>query len=209
MITAIKLRFYSAIEKTGIKCQIDFVGPKEEIDITDETLSHYDMYVQPGGGQNLMGAFNSLGDERVDAIRHYVAQGGRYLGLCMGAYLAEASYIGLVDYEMESEVGRTDFPVTTIEDAAVVVNWLGRKEYIFYQDGPYLLPKASDKKFLKIASYENGDLAAARYSYGKGLVVLAGPHPEADSSWFDDAGLSLEERPSRDLFRDLINSFYR
>lgn len=199
----------SAIQKLGIKSQIDFVGPNERIDITDQTLRHYDIYVQPGGGQDIPGAFNSLGNKRVEAIRNYVAQGGRYLGLCMGAYLAEASYIGLIDHELDSEVGRPGFPVETTADASVMVYWQGRKENIFYQDGPYLMAQKSDKKFSKIATYENGDLAAARYSFGKGLVILTGPHPEANSAWFDDAEIPQEKRPAHDLFKDLIYSFYQ
>lgn len=200
----------SAIEKTGIKCQVDFVGPDEEIDITENTLSHYDIYVQPGGGQNIGGAFRSLGSKRVKAIQNYVSQqGGRYLGLCMGAYLAGASYIGLIDDDLDGEVKRPGFPVKTIEDAAVVVSWLGRKQYIFFQDGPYLLPAPGDKKFLNIATYQNGDLAAARYSFGKGLVILTGPHPEANKLWFEDAELPLDKMPTDNLVNDLIAHFYK
>lgn len=198
----------SAIEKMGIKCQVDFVGPDEPIDITDKTLSKYDIYVQPGGGQDISGAFNSIGDERAEAIRNYVDRGGRYIGLCMGAYLAGGSFIALIDDDPDSEVRRPGFPVKNIKDASVIVDWLGKQENIFYQDGPYLLPKNSDPKYKKIASYENGDLAIARYSYGRGLVILTGPHPEANNAWFDDAEIPQEKRPSRNLFKDLIDLFY-
>ncbi|MCW3465973.1 BPL-N domain-containing protein [Chitinophaga nivalis] len=199
----------SAIEKMGFISKIDFVGPNEQIDITDKTLSRYDIYVQPGGGQDIAGAFGDLDGVRAVAIRNFVARGGRYLGLCMGAYLAGVSYIGLIDDDLDSEVKRPGFPVRTIEDASVVVDWQGHEEYIFYQDGPYLFPKSNDHQFLKIATYENGDLAIARYAYGKGLVILTGPHPEADNSWFDDAEIPSTERPTRNLFKDIINSFYQ
>ncbi|PYF69969.1 BPL-N domain-containing protein [Pedobacter nutrimenti] len=199
----------SAIEKMGVKFRIDFVGPNEQIDITTKTLSRYDIYVQPGGGQDIPGAFKSLGNKRVEAIRKYVLSGGYYLGLCMGAYLAGESYLGLIDGDLDGEVGRPGFPVTTDKDASVVVYWKGHKENIFFQDGPYLFSKSNDPKFSKIATYENGDLAAARYSYGSGLVILTGPHAEADSNWFEDAEIPSGRRPARELFKDLIYSFYQ
>lgn len=199
----------SAFEKLGITYQIDFIGPKERIDITENNLTKYDIYVQPGGGQDIEGAFKSLGKKRVEVIQNYVSRGGNYLGLCMGAYLADANNFGLIKDELDSEVGRPGFPVKTIDDTSVSVNWKGRSEYIFYQDGPFLFPRKDDQLFSTIAVYANGDLAAARYSYGKGLVVLTGPHPEADTTWFEEAGISPDKRPTRDLFKDLIESFYR
>lgn len=198
----------SALGKIGIRSLVDFVGPGESIDITDESLSRYDIYVQPGGGQDIRGAFKSLGKKRVKAIQNYVSRGGHYLGLCMGAYLADANNFGLIPDELDSEVGRAGFPVKTIDDASVEVLWMGRKDNVFFQDGPYLLPHPEDGKFSKIAVYGNGDLAAARYAYGKGLVILSGPHPEADKTWFDDAGIPVNKRTKGNLFKDLIESFY-
>ncbi|MGH8082815.1 MAG: BPL-N domain-containing protein, partial [Lysobacter sp.] len=199
----------TAIEQLGPNYRVDFVGKGERIDITPETLSRYDVYAQPGGGQDIPGALASLGDNRIDAIHDYVAHGGRYLGICMGAYLASASGLGLIPHELDSEVGRPGFSVTTTDDAAVAVQWQGREETIFYQDGPYLFRAAHDTGFKAIAAYANNDLAAARYSLGKGVVVLSGPHPEADESWFEDAGIPLENRPSDRLLRSLLTELRR
>lgn len=105
-----------AIEDLGYRYHVDLIGVRE---ITPETLSRYDVYVQPGGGQDIPGPLESFGEERVEAIRHYVAAGGKYLGLCMGAYLASGSGIGLIPHELDSEVGRAGFPVNTIESTAI------------------------------------------------------------------------------------------
>lgn len=200
----------SAIEQTGIKCHIDFVGPGEKIDITENTLIKYDILVQPGGGQDIAGAFRSLGQQRARAIHDYVSKsGGHYLGLCMGAYLAGDSYLGLIEEDLDSEVGRPGFPVKTIEDSAIVVNWNGLKQNIFFQDGPYLPARNGDSKFLKIATYENGDLAAARYTKGLGVVILTGPHPEASKLWYENADLPLSKMPTRDLIKDILSYFYQ
>lgn len=196
----------TSIEKLDPAYRVEFVGKGEKTDISQETLSHFDIYVQPGGGQDIPGALRSLGKARVRAIRDFVAQGGGFLGLCMGAYLADRANFGLIPHDLDSEVGRPGFPVKTIEDAAVRVSWAGRKDMVYFQDGPYL-PSSKEPGFKQIAAYENGDIAAARYSFKKGTVVLSGPHPEADKTWFEDAGLPLERMPKTNLLKELLSSF--
>lgn len=193
-----------AIERLGSRYRVDFVGAHERKDITPETLSHYDVYVQPGGGQDIPAALRRLGDRRVEAIRRFVQQGGRYLGLCMGAYLADASNIGLIQDDLDSEVGRPGFEADTVDDYAVDTWWHGRRNSVFYQDGPYFPASSESPGYRAIATYANGDVAVARYDLGHGTVVLTGPHPEADESWFDDAGIPLERMPRDDLVRLLM-----
>lgn len=194
-----------AVAKLGYHYRAQFVGPGEKLDITPASLSRFQVYVQPGGGQDIDAALADLGPNRTTAIRQFVSRGGGYVGLCMGAYLAGASDIGLVRDDLNSEVRRPRFPVTTIDDAAVPVRWAGQVQSLYYQDGPYLYPRPDDRGYRPIATYQNGDLAAARYSLGKGVVVLSGPHPEADASWFDDAGLPANELPSGAPFKSLLD----
>lgn len=196
-----------AIEGSDARYRVDLVGPDEAIDISAETLARYDLYVQPGGGQDMDASFHSFGDERVNAIRDFVAEGGGYLGLCMGAYLAGGSHLGLVPHEMDSEVGRPGFPIQTIEDAAIDLTWAGRANTMFFQDGAYLLRSDDDPEFRTIATYENGDIAAARYGFGRGIVVLSGPHPEADAGWFEGAHLPLERMHQGRPMDDLLAAF--
>lgn len=186
--------------------QIDFVGAGEPVDITPQTLARYDLYVQPGGGQDIPAALDSLGDARADAIRNYVAGGGRYLGLCMGAYLADDNNLGLITQDLDSEAGRPGFEVSGIEDAAVRVTWDGKPDTVFYQDGPYFPKATSTSAYTTLATYQNGDVAAARYTYKKGVVVLSGPHPEAGQAWFEDADIPLDKMPRGNLFGTLIRS---
>lgn len=196
-----------AIAKLGRRYRIDYVGPGEAHDITPATLRHYALYVQPGGGQDLDGAAASLGPRRIAAIRGFVAQGGGYLGLCMGAYLAGASHVGLIADDPDGEVARPGFAVSTIADAAVPVRWAGRVQPLYFQDGPYLRAHPDDRHYRTVATYQNGDVAAARYSYGRGAVVLSGPHPEADRSWYDDADLPEGQMPAGEPIRALIDQF--
>lgn len=192
-----------ALQRLNPNYHIDFVGADESIDITPQTLARYDLYVQPGGGQDIPAALRSLGDARSEAIRGYVANGGRYLGLCMGAYLADDNNLGLIPQDLDGEAGRPGFEVAGSADAAVQVTWAGKADHVFFQDGPYF-PKGSYKT---IATYRNGDVAAARYTYEKGVVVLSGPHPEASQQWFENAEIPVSKMPEGDLFGSLVRSF--
>ncbi|MBI6563187.1 hypothetical protein YA0745_24025 [Pseudomonas synxantha] len=196
----------TALQRLNPNYQIDFVGADEPIDITPHTLARYDLYVQPGGGQDIPGALDSLGDERAEAIRDYVAKGGRYLGLCMGAYLADDNNLGLIPLALDTEAGRPDFEVTGIDDAAVRVTWAGQADHVFYQDGPYFPKASAAAPYKTLATYQNGDVAAARYAYKKGVVVLSGPHPEAGQEWFENADIPLDKMPRGELFGALIRS---
>ncbi|MGY2399679.1 BPL-N domain-containing protein [Pseudomonas sp. SDO5271_S396] len=196
----------NALRRLHPDYQIDFVGADEAVDITPQTLARYDLYVQPGGGQDIPAALDSLGDARIDAIRGYIAHGGRYLGLCMGAYLADNDNLGLIPYDLDAEAGRPGFEVSGIADAAVQVTWDGKPDHVFFQDGPYFPKASAAKPYTVIATYRNGDVAAARYTYEKGVVVLSGPHPEAGREWFENADIPLSKMPRGDLFGSLIRS---
>jgi hypothetical protein len=125
----------TALLRVRPNSQVDFVGADEAIDITPQNLARYDLYVQPGGGQDIPAALDSFGDARADAICEYVAKGGRYLGLCMGDYPADNSNFGLVSQELESEAGRPRFEVAGIEEAAVRVMWDGKPDSVFIRTG--------------------------------------------------------------------------
>ncbi|MDT3718254.1 hypothetical protein [Pseudomonas oryzihabitans] len=148
------------------------------------------------------------GAVRSTALRDYVAQGGRYLELGLGAYLADADNLGLIPEELDLEGGRPGFPVTTIDDSVVAVRWTGRHDHVFYPGGPHP-PPGRAPGFHALATYANGDIAAARYAFGLGMVALSGPHPEADTTWFEQAGIPPERRPQTALFRTLIDATLR
>lgn len=195
-----------AIEAMSPHYKVDIIGPKERQDVTPATLRGYTVYVQPGGGQDIPAALQAMGERRIAAIRDFVAQGGGYLGLCMGAYLADDTNMGLIGDDLDGEVGRPGFPVTSIAEDAVSVRWNGRPDSVFFQDGPYF-PQSAQGGFRALATYANGDVAAARYTFGRGTVVLSGPHPEADQNWFEEAEIPLDKMPKTPVLRALFDAF--
>ncbi|HDG7811231.1 TPA: hypothetical protein PCK03_001292 [Klebsiella quasipneumoniae] len=172
---------------TGLPMHISYVGEKEKLKLNAQTLKKFDLYIQPGGGQDIPGSYQALGDEGAEAIRNFVKSGKSFLGLCMGAYLADKDWIGLIDAPLESEVGRPGSQAVDEGDYTLQLTWNNKQEPFYYQDGPYLNSSISSTGFQPIAYYKNGDIAIGKYRYGKGNIILSGPHPEADETWIDSA----------------------
>ena len=86
-----------------------------------------------------------------------------------GAYLADASNLGLIPRGLDFEAGRPGFEVAGIADAAVRVVWDGKPDSVFYQDGPYFPKLDGRAPYIPIATYRNGDVAGALYTYEKGV----------------------------------------
>lgn len=171
--------------KTGLNLSVSYIGENEKLKLNSSNLNKFDLYIQPGGGQDIPAAYDAIGDEGAEAIRNFVRSGKGFLGLCMGAYLADKDWIGLIDAPLDTEAGRPGAEATDEGDYTLTILWGGKKESAYYQDGPYLNNSSTSKGFTPISWYSNGDVAMAAYTYGKGKVVLTGPHPEADESWID------------------------
>ncbi|ANR77884.1 hypothetical protein BBB57_06165 [Kosakonia sacchari] len=170
---------------TGLKLAISYIGENEKLKLNRQNLKKFDLYIQPGGGQDIPAAYNAIGDEGANAIREFVRSGKGYLGLCMGAYLADKDWIGLINAPLDSEAARPGAEANDEGDYTLSVKWGGKEESFYYQDAPYLSNRTKSPGYTPIAYYLNGDVAMAAYTYGKGKVVLTGPHPEADESWID------------------------
>ncbi|CAD6547790.1 hypothetical protein LMG24235_04483 [Paraburkholderia sabiae] len=186
--------------------RVIYVGPAEKLKISPAALSHAALYVQPGGGQDIDGAAASIGKNSIDAVRQYVFNGGRYLGICMGAYLAGEQGFGLVHGEIASEVDRPGSTIHSIADTIAPVIWRGKRRWMYFQDGAALPAAQAASGGAVLATYPNNDIAAAVYRYGSGRIGLVGPHPEADRSWYGEHQLRNPERSSADMAFDLIDA---
>ncbi|MCU9955743.1 BPL-N domain-containing protein [Burkholderia sp. BKH01] len=194
------------LRESDYKFRVRYVGPAEKLKITPATLAGAALYVQPGGGQDIPGAAAGIGKKSIEAVRQYVSNGGRYLGLCMGAYLAGDQGFGLVAGDIDSEVGRPGSTIHGIADTVTPVVWRGEKRWIYFQDGAMLPAVRAGSGGVVLATYPNHDIAAATYRYGKGRVGLVGPHPEADESWYRQYRLTNPDGVLPDMAYDLINA---
>ncbi|ASK65887.1 biotin--protein ligase [Brachybacterium avium] len=184
---------------------IMYIGPEEELPLTAESLRGADLFAQPGGGDDVAAAAAEMPDGFASALGQFVRDGGRYLGMCMGAYLAGPEGFGLLEDTVEGEVGAAGFPVTDSADHLVEVTWQDTVRWTYFQEGARL-PEAGAESY---ARYENGDLAAALYELGAGRAALVGPHPEADASWLADAGLTDPDGDDWEFALPLIQHLLR
>ena len=189
--------------------RIAFCGPgRHDLPISAGTLAAASLFVQPGGGDDFVAAWKSV-KRYAQPLREFVRDGGRYLGLCMGGYLAgsDPGY-DLLPGNCDDYTQTRGAEVHDQRNAVITVDWPppphGHKRRMFYQDGPYFwLNDDADGQVL--ARSTNGLIAAVVVPFGRGRVAVCGPHPEANRSWYELAGLRYPW-PTYDLGHQLVNA---
>lgn len=197
------------LRASGCGFDIAYVGPREALPLTREVLDSADLYAQPGGGNSVKRAFRQM-KRFAPPIIDYANSGGRYLGICMGAYLAGtwAGFGFLPDTDQFITSAGAD--VRTSRDTVVAVDWRGVRRHMFFQDGAVLSPPASSPGVSILARYaSNGEIAALVAPFGRGRVGLSGPHPEAPKEWYASHDLVNPDGLSYDLGCDLVQSLMR
>ena len=150
-----------------------------ENDIKEGKLEHFDFLIVPGGyTPEYMPALGETGKE---AIRKFVGEGGGYVGICAGAYIApervevpgEPLGLGIIGIENIRKSGTGMRKIYLKEHP--ITRGLGKELEIYYQNGPEIV--AGDN-VEEVAAYESGKLAVVAASFGEGKVVCFSPHPE-------------------------------
>lgn len=195
-----------ALEKTY---KILFVGPEDHDPIDAIESGMIDVWLQPGGGDDV--------DEGWDAIkpfhrqlRKWVMDGGRYVGICMGAFLAGTEPgLGLLpkagaDSIVYIETDGAD--VTDLDEALITVTWRGKQRDIYYQGGPaFELEEDAEEEAEIVATYSNDEIAALIVPCGRGAVGVIGPHPEAPQAWYDECKFEADAGENMALFRRFVD----
>lgn len=186
---------------------VRYVGPDEDLPLSRRALAGAALYAQPGGG-SLKRGYRHLKGHR-DEIRQFVHSGGRYLGFCLGGYLAGATPgFALLPGDTDQYIASFAASVDSEKNTVVQLSWRGRRRTLFFQDGPYFWLQASAEADI-LATYPNGTIAAMVTRLGAGRVGVVGPHPEATDDWFIDAGMRVADRLGADLGHDLIETVMR
>jgi glutamine amidotransferase-like uncharacterized protein len=171
-------------------------------EIRQGALGPFDVVVFSGGAASAQA--RSIGDEGRAEVRRFVEDGGGYLGVCAGAYLACAGYdwgVELISARALSDKWQRGTAVVDIELTPEGRQVFGRCDGplpVKYENGPVFGPLERNDlpSFRTLASYatevaENdtpagimiGSPAIAEAAYGAGRVIIMSPHPE------DSAGL--------------------
>jgi glutamine amidotransferase-like uncharacterized protein len=184
---------------------VRYVGPKETLKLTAANLNRAALYVQPGGGDSSeLAARQMRSYNRI--ISDYVRNGGRYLGMCMGGYLAGTPGFDLLPGNSYQFIASKGASVKSARDTTVQVSWRGKTRHMYFQDGSSFRLGRGATGVTVLARYTNNEIAAMVTRTGRGKVAVAGPHPEAPSSWYQYNGVSDRDGVDTDLGRDMINT---
>ena len=142
-------------------------------------FDNVDMIVVPGGLGDAS-SYETAFRYNAQPVRDFVAQGGRYLGICMGAYWAGSHYLDILDsVDAVQYITRPGTDTRRPHAKNMPVRWNNCDEKIFFHDGCALV---GDKtKFKTMATYANGDAMAIRQNN----IGLIGCHPESEQFWYD------------------------
>ncbi len=174
---------------------IDFCDADDILSGTLSAVAAPDLFVMPGGEdlyycEKLNGAGNA-------AIRNYVASGGRYLGICAGAYYAcrEIFWAEGTPYEIS---GARELVLTQAVARGPVLSYIedgdpsqsphqaallqdtesGETFRTFYAAGPVFESPNDCDVIARYADLPGRPPAILSGSYGKGFFLLSSPHIE-------------------------------
>lgn len=119
-------------------------------------------------------------------VQRYVANGGKYLGICQGSYFAGKHYFDLLTgFDSAQHIKRKQASTKRSGPSIVDIYWKQEKaQPIYFYDGAAFVYTWPDAKANVLGRYSNGDAAALIQSYEQGKVGVIGPHPEAQKWWF-------------------------
>jgi len=149
-----------------------------ENDIQKGDLLKSDIFIIGGG--SIFDIIPALKQKGINEIQKFVKNGGKYIGICAGAYIASEKYydrkgkeykgLGLVKTIFERGKG----------EKTVNVKFLccGENINLFYCNGPLIKKLGKDEEL--IAVDKTGKIGIIRKEFGKGLIFLFSAHPEGN-----------------------------
>ena len=144
--------------------------------VADGFFNDVDLVVFPGGDGEAT-AFRSALRDNLNYVRGFMQRGGKYLGICMGAYWADAYYFNLLQgTRCVQYIKRPRADIRSSYGTVAAVNWQGQDKRMYFYDGPTYVGGA----FQTLASYANGDPMAVV----QGSVGLIGCHLESQQHWY-------------------------
>jgi hypothetical protein len=148
-------------------------------EVEDGFFDSVDIVAVPGGFGDA-DSFDRLFKENQNSVSNFVSNGGKYLGICMGAYWAGPYYLDLLNsVEAVQYITRPSTDTRRPHAKNIPITWNGHPNRMFFYDGCALVGDPS--KFNTIATYANGD-AMAIIQKNIGLI---GCHPESEQFWYD------------------------
>ena len=149
-------------------------------DDLNEVLNESDAVFFPGGIGDSDSYFDFFTRTRANRIANFISQGGRYIGICMGAYWAGSRYFDLLDgVDAVQYIKRPTAEIRRSYGTVADIEWLGQREKMFFYDGcTFVGPGRYDT----IAKYANVEPMAII----QGNIGIIGCHPESEEFWYEE-----------------------
>ena len=169
-------------------------------EVEDDFFDSVDIVVVPGGFGDA-DSFDRLFEANQNSVKKFVTNGGKYLGICMGAYWAGSYYLNILDnVEVVQYITQPNTDTRRPHAKDINIEWQGHPDRMFFYDGCALVGDTS--KFRTVATYANGDAMAVIQNN----IGLIGCHPEAESFWYDSYTWMRSKYVSKhNLLLDFVN----
>ena len=147
-------------------------------DLEDDFFDEVDCVCFPGGLGDAS-SFDYLTAEHQTRIKKFIDQGGKYLGICMGAYWAGSEYFDILhDIDAVQYITRPGTDTRRPHAKALPITWNGESHKMFFYDGCALIGNGEHET---VATYANGDAMAIIQNN----IGLIGCHPESERHWYN------------------------
>jgi len=145
-----------------------------------KTFENVDIVAFPGGIGDATSYDRFFRRRAQNAVADFVANGGRYLGICMGAYWAGSYFFDILDgVDAVQYIKQPHADVKRSYSTYAPIMWNGHPEDMFFYDGCALVGDST--KFQTVATYANGDAMAIIQN----RVGIIGCHPESQKYWYE------------------------
>lgn len=173
---------------------VERVGPA---DISAGVLKQFDLVVFSGGSGSGQG--KALAETGRAAVKRYVDQGGGYIGICAGSYLACSGFswgLGILDARTKSPLwkrGKGTVKFAATDSGHELLGLKPADTDVLYANGPILEPAHQDDipDFTALATFVTelakndtpkglmvNSPAVVAGHFGQGRVICFSPHPE-------------------------------
>lgn len=169
--------------------------------LLEKNLSDVDCIAFPGGLEDVDN-FDKLLSDKKNIVQQFVNRGGRYLGICMGAYLADKDYFNLLkDINVTQYIKRPKADFLREDSTVLPVKWYKKIYCMYFYDGAAFIGDLKQSKV--IATYANNDAMAIIQD----KVGLIGCHPESQLDWYDTDKLKRfwHKEEHHKLLLDFVN----
>jgi len=147
-------------------------------ELEDTFFDDVDIVAVPGGFGDA-GSFDRAFKHNKQRIKNFVRDGGKYLGICMGAYWAGKHYFDILNnVDAVQYITRPNTDTRRPHAKDIKIKWNNLDTTMFFYDGCALVGTG---QYDRISTYANGDsMAIIQENIG-----LIGAHPEAEPFWYD------------------------